>query len=94
LDAYHCALHSTAINPDTGHTAKYRELQACTDDNKWINLCADESGCLCNGQTNVNGKVIAGTNTLFFIPIAAMPKDRRATYVRIICADHPEKEEE
>jgi hypothetical protein len=93
-DAYHCALHSTAINPDTGHTAEYRELRACTDGDHWINLCADEIGRLCNGRTNVNGKVIAGTNTLFFIPITAMPKDRRATYVRIVCADRPEKEEQ
>jgi hypothetical protein len=49
---------------------------------------------MCNGRTNANGKVITGTNTLFFIPIAAMPKDRKATYVRIVCADHPEKEEQ
>jgi hypothetical protein len=93
-DAYHCALHSTAINPDTGHTAEYRELRACTDGNKWINSCADEIGRLCNGRTNSNGKIIAGTNTIFFIPIAAMPKDRKATYVRIVCADRPEKKEE
>jgi hypothetical protein len=31
---------------------------------------------------------------LFFIPIAAMPKDRRATYIHIICANRPEKEEQ
>jgi hypothetical protein len=37
-----------------------------------------------------------GTNTLFFIPITAMPKqDRKATYIRIIvCADRPEKKDE
>jgi hypothetical protein len=35
----------------------------------------------------------SGTNTLFFIPITAMPKNRRATYIRIVCADRPEKEE-
>jgi hypothetical protein len=93
-DAYHCALHSTTINPDTGHTAKYRELCVCTDSDKGINSCADEIGRLCNGWTNANGKVIAGANTLFFIPIAAMPKDRKATYIRIVCADCPEKEEQ
>jgi hypothetical protein len=93
-DAYHCALHSTAINPDTGHTAEYRELRACSDGDKWINSCADEIGRLRNGRTNANGQIIKGTNTLFFIPISAMPKDRKATYIRIVCADRPEKMDE
>jgi enterochelin esterase-like enzyme len=74
--AYHCALHSTAINPNTGHTVEYHELRVCTDGDKWINSCADEIGRLCNGRTNANGKLIASTNTLFFIPIAAKLKKK------------------
>jgi hypothetical protein len=92
-DAYHCALHSTAINPDTGHTAEYRELRECSDGAKWINSCADEIGRLCNGR-GPNNKMKTGTNTLFFIPISAMPKGRKATYIRIVCADRPEKKDE
>jgi hypothetical protein len=91
-DAYHCALHSTAINPDTGHTAEYRELRACSDGDKWINSCADEIGRLCNGR-GPNSAMTSGTNTLFFIPLSAMPKGRKATYIRIVCADRPEKTE-
>ena len=32
-----------------------------------------------------------GTNTIFFIPVSAIPKGRRATYLRIVCAHQPEK---
>jgi hypothetical protein len=92
MDAYHCALHSTAINPDTGHNAEYCQLRACSDGAKWIDSCADEIGRLCNGL-GPNSKTPTSTNTLFFIPISAMPKDQKATYIGIVCADHPEKVE-
>jgi hypothetical protein len=36
----------------------------------------------------------SGTNTLFFIPITTMPKDRKATYIRIVCADRHEIKDE
>jgi hypothetical protein len=73
-----------------GHTAEYCELCACSNGNKWINLCADKIGRLCNGH-GLDSKMTSGTNTLFFIPITAMTKDHKATYIRIVCADCPEK---
>ena len=32
-----------------------------------------------------------GTNTMFFIPITAIPKHKKATYLRIVAAYRPEK---
>jgi hypothetical protein len=32
-----------------------------------------------------------GTNTLFFIYLKQIPKNKKATYIRVVCADRPEK---
>ena len=34
-----------------------------------------------------------GTNTIFFIPHNKKPTHKKATYVRIVCADRPQKED-
>jgi hypothetical protein len=33
-----------------------------------------------------------GTNTIYLIPPRDIPKGRVATYVRIVCADRPERQ--
>jgi uncharacterized protein (DUF111 family) len=39
-------------------------------------------------------KLLQAQIRFFFIQIAAMPKDRKATYIGIVCANCPEKEEQ
>jgi hypothetical protein len=89
-EVHHAALHSNAINPDTGRTSEYLELSKCSDGHHWIEACANEIGRLCHGH-GADSNMTSGTNTMFFIPIKDMPKGRRATYIQIVCADHPEK---
>jgi hypothetical protein len=38
-----------------------------------------------------NSDMPTGTNTLFFIHRDQVPKQKRATYIRVVCADRPEK---
>ena len=82
----HFALHGHAINPDTGMIAEYRELSQCSEGAIWQASNADEIGRLAQGFG-----AIKGTNTIFFIHPSAMPKDRKATYVRVVSAMRPEK---
>jgi hypothetical protein len=90
-EVHHAALHSNAINPDTGRTSEeYLEISKCSDGHHWIEACANEIGRLCCGH-GADSTMTSGKNTMFFIPIKDMPKGRRTTYIRIVCADCPEK---
>jgi len=80
------ALHGNAFNPDTGELAEYKELSQCSDGALWREANATEIHRLAQG----NG-TIPGTNTMFFIPVSAIPTGKRATYLRIVCAHRPEK---
>ena len=51
---------------------------------------ANEIGRLAQG---VKPHMPKGTNTMFFIPHTALPKGRKATYLRIVAAKKPNKEE-
>ena len=51
--------------------------------------CKDELGRLLNGH---GPDMPTGTNTTRFIRVSEIPKDRRATYLRIVAAYRPEKE--
>ncbi|KAG7350061.1 reverse transcriptase RNA-dependent DNA polymerase [Nitzschia inconspicua] len=84
---YHMALHGNAFNPDTGKIAEYAELSRCSDGNYWKASNAEEIGCLAQGY-----KHIKGTNTIYFIPKSQVPRHKTATYLRIVCAHRPEKE--
>jgi hypothetical protein len=86
------AYHSTALNPDTGTTAEYYELSQCSDGHHWINSNANEIGRLAQGL-GPNSQMPTGTDTLFFIKKTQIPPGRKATYLRIVCADRPEKPE-
>ena len=84
----HVAYHGNAFNPDTGQLAEYTELTKCSEGELWIQACRDEFGRLCHGHgTNMP----TGTNTMFFIPVNAIPKDKKPTYLKIVAAFRPEK---
>ena len=77
-----------AVNPDTGLEAEYIELTKSSDGNYWIRGMCHEIGRLFQGY-----KDIKGTNTCRFIHRHEMPKDRKATYARVVVADRPRKSE-
>jgi hypothetical protein len=84
----HYALHGNAFNPDTGQLAKYAELSQCSDSALWVQVCKDEFGWLCQGH----GMALpTGTDTMFFIPVHAIPKGKKATYLKIVAMYRPEK---
>ena len=84
------ALHSTAINPDTQSVAEYDELSKCSDGDLWIQANTEEFGRLAQGLGK-DSDMPTGTDTIFFIHPSQMPNGRKATYLRIVCADRPEK---
>jgi hypothetical protein len=86
----HWAMHGTAINPDTTAIAEYRELSTCSDGQYWQDSNADEIGRMFQGL-GAKSYMPTGTNTLWFIHPSQVPKHKKATYVRVVCADRPEK---
>jgi hypothetical protein len=86
----HHAMHGTAVNPNTGGIAEYKELSTCSDSNLWQALNADEIGRMFQGL-GPNSYMPTGTNTLFFIDQKDIPKHKKPTYIRVVCADRPEK---
>ena len=83
------AYHGTAINPDTGGIAGYRELTKCSDGKLWEVSMTDEFGRLCKGHATMP----TGTDTMRFITADSVPSHKNVTYPRIVCADRPEKTE-
>ncbi len=79
----------SAIHPDTGLPAKYRDLRTSSEGAEWIIETADEMGCLTQGNTDTK---IEGTNTMFFIHRHEIPEGRKPTYLRIVAANRPNKE--
>ena len=67
-----------------------RQLRAGKDKAIWDRSTANEYGRLTQGIRDVEG-----TDTMFFIPWTALPKDRRrdVTYYRPVCDIRPKKEE-
>ena len=82
----HFALHGHAINPDTGKIAEYRELSQSSDGAIWENSNCEEIGRLAQGYG-----AIKGTNTIHFIRRSAIPRGRKAAYLRVVSAYRPEK---
>jgi hypothetical protein len=85
----HFALHGKAFNPDTGQPAEYIKLGKCSEGALWIELCKDEFGRLCKGHGT---KMLSGTETMFFIPVTTVPKHKKPTYLCIVAAHRPKKE--
>jgi hypothetical protein len=84
------AIHSTAVNPGTVGIAEYKELSTCSDGNLWQASHADEIGRIFQGL-GPDSYMPTGTNTLFFIDKKDIPKNKKPTYVRVVCAGRPEK---
>lgn len=70
----------TAVHPDTGAPAEYSELLKSSKGAEWEDANYDEF------------ERLIFTETIHFIHHHDMPKDRRATYLRIVVADKPLKQ--
>ncbi len=90
LPQEHWACHGTALNPDTGNLAEYRELSNCSDKEHWHYSNTKEIGRMFQGL-GPDSYMPTGTNTLWFIDRKKIPKHKKPTYVRVVCADRPEK---
>jgi hypothetical protein len=86
----HFAMHGTAVNPDTGGIAEYKELSTCSDGALWQASNADEIGRMFQGL-GPDSYMPEGTNTLFFINKIDIPRHKKPTYIRVVCANRPEK---
>jgi hypothetical protein len=88
--SHHYAFHGTAINPDTGTIADRREVIKCTDGKQWTESNREEIGYLFQGL-GPTSKMPTGADTLFFIHRNQVPKNKKATYILVLCAERPEK---
>jgi hypothetical protein len=76
-------MHGTAVNPDTGGIAEYKELSTCSNGTLWQASNADEIDCLFQGL-GPGSYMPTGTNTLFFFDKKDIPKKKKPTYVRVV----------
>ena len=83
---YQYACLGSAVNPDTGKIAEFRELSQCSEGALWQASNAEEIGRLTQGFGTQKG-----TDTMFFIAYKDIPKGRKATYLRVVAAFRPEK---
>ena len=79
-----------AVHPDTGELAEYKSLRSSSKGAEWEASCANEFGRLAQG---VKPHMPTGTDTIHFIPVTSMPAGRKATYLRLVTADRPQKTE-
>ena len=84
---YEQALHGNAFNPDTGELAEYAELSKSSEGHLWQQSNIEEIARLAQGY-----KDIKGTDTIHFLPFDKIPPSRKATYLRIVSAFRPEKD--
>jgi hypothetical protein len=84
------ALHGTAINPDTGNISEYRELSKCSEGQAWKESNIEEIGRMFQGLGK-DSPMPSGTNTMHFIHKHQIPQNKTPTYIRVVCADRPEK---
>jgi hypothetical protein len=84
--AVHAALHV-----DSGKNIEYQALLKSSDGHIWECSCTKEIAHLAQRFPASGIPASKGTNTLFFIPITAMPAGRKATYLRLIISDQPQK---
>jgi hypothetical protein len=80
------------ICPITGENQEYRKLIQGPDAAKWLQGCTNELGRLLLGIDPAKDGP-SGTDTMQFIRHDAIPKDKTATYLRIVVDIRPQKEE-
>jgi hypothetical protein len=79
------------VNPITGDTLDYRQLFKGPDGPIWLQGCANEIGRLAQG---LKGTCVSGTDTIHFMKHTGdLPRDRTATYLRIVTSLRPQKAE-
>jgi hypothetical protein len=83
-------MHSTAVNPDTGSIAEYKELSTCSGGKLWQASNAKEIGRMFQGL-GPDSYMPTGTNTLFFINKKDIPKHKKLAYMCVLCANQPKK---
>ena len=74
------------VNPP--NLLKYKQLIKSKDKAVWQSGMCNELGRLSQGFKSIKGK-----NTIFFIRKNKIPKSKRVTYARIVCATRPQKTE-
>lgn len=76
---------ATAINPDTGKAAEYKELAKSSMGERWqLGMCK-ELGRLFQGFTAIQAEhTVQGTNTCQFIQPHEIPTHKKPTYIRIV----------
>ena len=79
-----------AIDPATGKMLEIDALLRGSEGIDWDRAQANEVGRLAQG---VGTRMPKGTNTIFFIPHHAKPKNKKATYIRVVATDRPNKAE-
>jgi hypothetical protein len=66
---------------------EYKQLIESSDGYLWEECCAEEIGRLAQGY-----KCVSGTDTIHFIKVQDIPSGRKPTYLRLVVADKPNKE--
>jgi Reverse transcriptase (RNA-dependent DNA polymerase) len=87
----HPGMSMTAVNPDTGALAEYKELVQSSVGPRWELAMNKELGRLFQGYkcTTDPSHTVQGTDTCTFIHATDIPKGKKTTYVRIV-ADYRE----
>jgi len=78
----------------TGQQMEYRQLTKDPEyRDTWLRSFADEIGNLFQGigENKDGSQRVKGTDTLFWITKAQVPKGRTATFARIVCDHRPQK---
>ena len=76
---------------DTGRSMKYRNLLAVpTTRDVWLHSAANKFGRLAQGLPDNR---IDATNTIFFIPVTKVPRNKRPTYAHFVCSFRLQKPE-
>ena len=79
-----------ALDPATGNMCEIGALLKGSEGAAWEIASANEIGRL---SQEVGTRIPKGTNTIFFIPHDKKPKNKKATYIRIVATDRPQKTE-
>ena len=84
------AQYATPVtHADTGKSMEYRDLLADpTTRDIWLHSAANEFGRLAQGLSDNR---VDATNTIFFIPINKVPRNKRPTYACFVCSFRPQK---
>ena len=76
------------MNQSIGDLEEHKSLIKGKDKEAWLNSCSNELRRLTQGIRDVKG-----TNCISFVHHSEIPKDKKATYARIVCSVRPNKKE-